>query len=140
MAKVQASKVCRLPNFFYNPPCTLGTGLMALGSSEKNKRGEATTHRCILRCLTQLVFEEWKSTHALNMLRSLEVIMTTHCTVFVLLRLLICLTKHALGLTLSLPGCVDHNQMSMAFRTTRTAAVSDAVFLLVKLGCTQKLV
>ena len=29
MAKIQTSKVCWLPNFFYNPLCTLGIGLMA---------------------------------------------------------------------------------------------------------------
>ena len=48
-----------------------------LGGSEK-KEGEATAHCCILRCLTQLAFEEWKSTHALNMLRGLELCWSDH--------------------------------------------------------------
>ena len=78
---------------------------LPLSRGIKKKRGEATAHRCILRCLTQPAFESGNPTHALNMLRSLEVITTTHCTVFVLPRLLICLTKHALGLALSLPDC-----------------------------------
>ena len=70
------------------------------------------------------------------------------CTVFffVLPRLLICLSKHALGLALShrlkrhRHLVVVHNQMSMAFQTMKTAVVSDAVSLMVKLGYTQKLV
>ena len=82
-----------------------GPPLSRTRGSEKKKEGEATAHRCILRCLTQLAFECGNRTHALNMLRSLEVIMTTHCTVFVRPRLLICLTKHALGLALSLHDC-----------------------------------
>ena len=76
-----------------------------LGEVKKKKEGEATAHCCILRCLTQLAYENGNPTHALNILRSLEVITTTHCTVFVLPRLLICFTKHALGLALSLPDC-----------------------------------
>ena len=71
------------------------------------------------------------------MLRSLEVIMTTHCTVFVLPHLLICLTKHALGLALSLPDCGPQPD-AVAFRTIKTAVPSDVVSLLVKFGYTQK--
>ena len=53
------------------------------------------------------------------MLRVLEVITTTHCTVFVLSRLLICLTKRELGLALSLPrpdvDSVSHNENRRCF-------------------------
>ena len=117
-----------------------------LGGSEKKEGGGggATVHRCILRCrcLTQPAFESGNPTHALNMLRKFEVITTTHCTVFVLPRLLFFLffffTKYLyiqkktqrnnnflvfLFVSpsthldwLCLYQTVDHNQMSMAFR------------------------
>ena len=73
------------------------------------------------------------------MLRSLEVITSMHCTVFVLPRLLICLTKHALGLALSLPDCGSQPDVHGVSHDENTV-VSDLVPLLVKLGYTQKLV
>ena len=60
-----------------------------LGAVKKKMGERATSQRSILRCLTQLGARSAKPTHALNKLRGLEVIKTTHCTVFVRPHLLI---------------------------------------------------
>ena len=75
-----------------------------LGGSEKRGGGNGVS----LSSAMSDSHVSWHSrsgnpTHPLNMLRSLEVITTTHCTIFVLHRLLLCRTKHALAFALSLP-------------------------------------
>ena len=100
---------------------------------KKKEEGEATAHPCILRCLTQLAPRSGNPTHALNMLRSFEVIAPY---LYFLVSLFVSPSTH-LG-WLFLCQTVDHNRMSMAFRTMRTTVVSDVVSLLVKLGYTQK--
>ena len=69
-------------------------------------------------------------THALNMLHAHVVIVTTHYTIFVLPRLLICLTKHTFGLALFLPGQNPGSErgMPMASLTLRTGT-KRAVFM-----------
>ena len=52
-----------------------------------------------------MLFEaDYAKNYASIMYQCQVVMVTTHYTVFVLLRLLICLTKHAFGLALLLPG------------------------------------
>ena len=64
------------------------------------------------------------------MLHALVVIVTTHYTIFVFPRLLICLTKHTFGLALFLPGQNPGSElgMPMASRTLRTGT-KRAVFM-----------